>query len=679
MALLGRSTACYRFLHDNRLLTAVPDRCLTERSQVAVPVAYSVTVPDFPSSAALQALFANTRAALLAERGEQGHWEGELSASALSTATAVIALDLLRRSDIAGDVARIPPLIVGGLRWLAEHQNPDGGWGDTVKSHSNISTTALVWAAFAQSDGFQAAISRCEAWLTRATGSLEPRSLSKAIAARYGKDKTFSVPILTALALRGRLGPDARAWQLVPQLPFELAAFPATWYAALRWPVVSYALPALIAIGQLRHSRRPTRNPILRVIRNWTRQTTLRVLHSIQPESGGFLEATPLTSFVAMSLIGAGNTDHPVVRQGVEFLQRSVRLDSSWPIDTNLATWVTTLSVNALAAADALPEAAECDVIRDWIAGQQYQQVHRYTNAAPGAWAWTNLTGGVPDADDTPGALLALWHLAGPSAAPQAAQGVKWLLDLQNSDGGIPTFCRGWGVLPFDRSSADLTAHALRAWDIWRPHLPAGLQRRIAAATRKALAFLARQQRTDGAWAPLWFGNQDAPSEENLTYGTSRVLLALATIRTESAHPLSLGLSPKRARGQTREPNASAAIDWLRFAQNVDGGWGGVVATPPSIEETALAVEALCAASTFLSPSPADELLACISRGLSWLIEATNNGRCCPPSPIGFYFAKLWYYEKLYPMIYTLAAAGRALKLEPWRTTRREPIGVPGA
>ena len=39
-------------------------------------------------------------------------------------------------------------LIQGGLRWLIEHPNPDGGWGDTDKSHSNIATTMLVVAAF---------------------------------------------------------------------------------------------------------------------------------------------------------------------------------------------------------------------------------------------------------------------------------------------------------------------------------------------------------------------------------------------------------------------------------------------------------------------------------------------------------------------------------------------------
>jgi len=92
--------------------------------------------------------------------------------------------------------------------------------------------------------------------------------------------------------------------------------------------------------------------------------------------------------------------------------------------------------------------------------------VHPYTNADPGGWAWTDLPGGVPDADDTPGAMLALlrggtaeWAEIGESI--EAGSG--WLLSLQNRDGGWPTFCRGWGTLPFDRSSQDITAHVLRA------------------------------------------------------------------------------------------------------------------------------------------------------------------------------------------------------------------------
>src|SRR2546423_3197256 len=89
----------------------------------------------------LRAAYLTARDALLAERVPAGHWVGELSTSALSTATAVVALHLVDH-----DEHRV--LIASGLRWLADHQNADGGWGDTVKSFSNISTTMLCRAAF---------------------------------------------------------------------------------------------------------------------------------------------------------------------------------------------------------------------------------------------------------------------------------------------------------------------------------------------------------------------------------------------------------------------------------------------------------------------------------------------------------------------------------------------------
>jgi len=37
-----------------------------------------------------------------------------------------------------------------------------------------------------------------------------------------------------------------------------------------------------------------------------------------------------------MSLVAAGETDHPVVKRGAEFLSVSHRADGSWAIDTNL-------------------------------------------------------------------------------------------------------------------------------------------------------------------------------------------------------------------------------------------------------------------------------------------------------------------------------------------------------
>src|SRR6266478_5808963 len=79
---------------------------------------------------------------LLDARNDSGHWEGRLASSALSTATAIVALHLTDR-------VVFDSMTQAGIGWLAAHQNSDGGWGDTVLSISNISTTALVWAAFA--------------------------------------------------------------------------------------------------------------------------------------------------------------------------------------------------------------------------------------------------------------------------------------------------------------------------------------------------------------------------------------------------------------------------------------------------------------------------------------------------------------------------------------------------
>lgn len=605
---------------------------------------------------------ANARRALLDARNIAGHWEGELSSSALSTATAAFALSLYSRE-------RYGTLIDRGLTWLEQTQNPDGGWGDTIKSLSNISTTALCWAALAQAsnpDEFRQTIIRAEAWLSQHAGGVDPDHLIPAIVKRYGKDRTFSVPILTMCALAGRLGEGREAWKRIPQLPFELAAFPQRWFKWLRLPVVSYALPALIAIGLVRHENRPSRNPLSLAARRLARRRAILLLEKIQPSSGGYLEATPLTSFVVMSLIGAGLPDHPVVSRGIDFLIRLARPDGSWPIDTNLSTWVTTLSVNALAIdpefPQILPESDRCR-IRDWLLNQQYTAEHPYTLADPGGWAWTDLPGGVPDADDTAGALLALKNLGliDDRTRNAAALGVRWLLSLQNRDGGIPTFCRGWGKLPFDRSSADLTAHALRAWAAWSQELPRDIRSSLTEAMQSSLVYLMRNAfHRDLCWTPLWFGNQHAPDDINPTYGTARVLLAADS--DESDDPLYFW-----------QGYINLGMQWLVSAQNSDGGWGAGHATPSSMEETALAVEALAAArpetladaggKTGKPFAPAD-VDQPISRGVAWLIEHTVRGTRFEPSPIGFYFAKLWYFEKLYPLIFTVAALNAVKAME---------------
>ncbi|MDB6038152.1 MAG: shc [Verrucomicrobiales bacterium] len=560
-----------------------------------------------------------------------------------------MALALSEKNQTLADPRR-ERLIKSGLTWLAAHINADGGWGDTVNCRSNLSTTTLVWAAFGAWPGgaaYSSTISAAEKWLAGKLGGLDPENLAAKILERYASDRTFSVPILTLCALAGRLGPGKEAWRHIVPLPFELSVFPPACFAALRLPVVSYALPALIAVGYARHFHAPSLNPLIRTIRNAATKRALKVLESIQPLNGGFLEAIPLTSFVTMSLVASGQADHTVAARGLAFVMNSALPDGSWQIDTNLSTWLTTLSVHALGYGEVeLLSESEKLGICDWLLRQQYREHHPYTNAAPGGWAWTNLPGGVPDADDTAGALLALKTLGVRKAETEEAvvAGVRWLLDLQNSDGGIPTFCRGWGNLPFDRSSADLTAHALRAWTVWMHILPKNLQLRTQAAISRAVEFLRYVQEPEGAWGPLWFGSERESGELNRVYGTSRVLLALSET----------GLDAQRE---------EIAVHWLIRAQKADGGWsGGLASGPCSVEETALALEALAAALEGGRRTP-DALEPAIRKGVSWLVSRIENGTWKQPSAIGFYFAKLWYHEELYPIIFTVAALGRALRV----------------
>jgi squalene-hopene/tetraprenyl-beta-curcumene cyclase len=526
-------------------------------------------------SHAMNTALKNAREKLLAELTPSGRWEGELSSSALATAVASFALKL------AGQTA----LAERGFQWLRDHRNADGGWGDSPESPSNFTTTLL-----------------CRCALDENAGS--PQDIARLILEHYGDDRTFSVPILTMCMLTGKLGDD---WSAVPQLPFELAVFPHRFYKILRLPVVSYALPALIAIGLVRHVNRPGR---FAWIRTRLAPRALNILQKTQPESGEFLEAAPLTGFDGMSLAGAGYDTHPAAQACFRFLENSVRTDGSWPIDINLSSWVTSLSVRAL---DSELSGEQKNRIRSHLLKIQWQEEHPFTHAAPGGWGWTYEKGGVPDADDTAAALIAL-HLLGCDAAP-AERGICWLLDLQNRDGGMPTFCKGWGKLPFDRSCPDLTAHTLRAFLAWRGKVDSGLWKKMERSIRRSLQYLEKQQRADGSWLPLWFGSQSAPNHENPVYGTVRVLEALREL-DEAEFPV---IEKMTRRG----------FQWLKAAQNPDGSWGG------SLEETALAA-------------------GITGKGIDALLAMTKNGAEFSAGPIGLYFASLWYSERLYPLIFTI-------------------------
>ncbi len=569
-----------------------------------------------------------------------GVWTGRLSSSALATALAVTALE----DGDAGDRERTG----AGVQWLVATINSDGGWGDTPQSPSNISTSLIVRAALSrhsQSPGVARALAASEQWMMARTGDLSLASVAETLHSVYGSDKTFAVPILMYLALCSGAQAD---WRQVPALPFMLALLPGWCYRFFKLEVVSYALPALIAVGLCRHVRAAAacgRKPWAKLFA----ARLLRKLEGLQPEHGGFLDAAPLTAFVVLALKNCGYAGHPVVERGAAFLRSSARQGGSWPIDSNLRIWLSSLSARALAEQLAA-EPDQAGQVAEWLIRQQQLNVHPYTGARPGGWAWTDLPGGVPDADDTAAALIALFYLKDfTKIAPLTKTvrlGVSWLMDLQNRDGGMPTFCRGWGQLPFDKSCCDITAHALEALTLWAGYIPKcdylvfddGFMARLHRSALKMLAFLERSQQSDGAWLPLWFGHQQSPGKFNSVIGTARVVSGL--------RPL---LDPAAAGDESLRSRVAALIDraenLLVHAQKAEGGWSaGCDAT---VEESALVITALSRGS--------DASRAAACKGAAWLAD-TIAGHEIKAVPVGLYFSVLWYDEELYPLIWSIAA-----------------------
>lgn len=235
-------------------------------------------------------------------------------------------------------------------------------------------------------------------------------------------------------------------------------------------------------------------------------------------------------------------------------------------------------------------------------------------------------------------------------------------MGLQNRDGGIPTFCRGWMELPFDKSTPDITAHAVHAMGAWLHDLPAVLVPQVRRSIEAAIAYLIRVQQAEGSWTALWFGSQRSPDHANPVYGTSRVLTHLARV-------LPLPLLEKD--GYCRCPDVGASLArasrWLLSSQGPDGGWGGIPGVQPTLEETAVAVDALAEcllAARRTDPAVSsgcsvEALWAAAARGAAWLTRHVDPGQPLPASPIGLYFAHLWYHERLYPVVFTVAALNK--------------------
>ena len=203
-------------------------------------------------------------------------------------------------------------------------------------------------------------------------------------------------------------------------------------------------------------------------------------------------------------------------------------------------------------------------------------------------------------------------------------------MNLQNHDGGMPTFCKGWGKLPFDRSTPDITAHAMLAMGLWLPSLQGNLRQAVEKSYDRMLRWLTNTAKTSG-WTPLWFGDQDADDEKAPVYGTATVVDYLMQSGLEDGTTL-----------------VSQQIPFILDCQNEDGGWGGNRGVRSKVTYTSRVLAALAHFPRMYAEAK--------QRGWDYLYRRHQAGTLYENEPVGLYFSRLWYSEELYNVTFLLHA-----------------------
>jgi len=580
----------------------------------------------------LSAAFETARCDLLAESATAGHWTGQVSSSAFSTAAATSALAIVKRqpTTLAGRAADanqpcpLSGLIMGSLRWLARRQNADGGWGDVDQGPSSLATTMLVRSAFALTcvpASRPDILERADAYIAKAGGA-------RCLARTCGRDRSFLAPVLTLCALAGLV-----RWNRVPAIAFERTRLAEKNWRS--WPQVALPPSAAVAIGYARYFHRKPWNPITQLLRALTAAKRLKTIAEVEPADEGLLQSTAETSFVVMSLASSRQADHPLVAKGVEFLLNSVRPDGSWPLTPNLATRRTAQAIVALSASgDDLGEVGSVD----WLLARQQSNMPPADKAHEAGWTWSDLAGGTATVEDTSCAMLALAAWPSRETADSnrlraaASAGAEWLLANQNRDGGWPCDSR-FPPSASSITSVGATAQAVRALAachkglaVDRDHLSISsdaFAARLGAAIKRGVAYLDQRQNADGSWSGTPAGPSPIADEDPIVATTS-VLTAFRELDRSDCEAVRRGLG------------------WLLAAKREHGSWAAV-------EATALASETLLTSGD----TPAHELAA--HAGIEWLVAAVEANRHQENSPAGLQVDRINCYDKLRPLITTVA------------------------
>jgi squalene-hopene/tetraprenyl-beta-curcumene cyclase len=352
--------------------------------------------------------------------------------------------------------------------------------------------------------------------------------------------------------------------------------------------------------------------------------------------------------------------------------------------------WDTAITLRALAASGTRPDHPALREAVQWLLARQINRRGDWAetvDAPPAAWCFEYANDFYPDCDDTAMVLLALQTQFAETAADREAlppelrladttpedreetwqqigamqdtmsaidRGLRWLLAMQNRDGGWGAFDRNNNReflchVPFadhnamiDPSTPDLTGRVLEALG----HLG---HRQANPTLARAVAYMRRTQNADGSWFGRW--------GVNYIYGTWQSLVGLVAVGVP-----------------TDDPMIVAGANWLLAHQQACGGWGESPDSyefphlrgqgSPTASQTAWALLGLMAAGLHEHPA--------VVRGIEYLLGTQeNDGTWDEPEFTGTGFPRVFYLKyHYYPIYFPLLA------LSQWAVAVRSPEAV---
>jgi squalene-hopene/tetraprenyl-beta-curcumene cyclase len=583
----------------------------------------------------LDRVIAEAREALVARQREDGHWIFEFEADASITSEYVMLRHYLGEVDDAAsrDIERR----IGS--YLRARQNAEGGWPLFHGGDVNLSSTVKAYFA-----------------LKLIGDDPDAPHMRRARAAILSRGGAANANVFTRinLALFGLV-----PWRAVPNMPVEIMLLPRP--SPFHLEKISYwsrtvVVPLLILYALKPQARNPRGVRLDELFLDHPNDerypmnatgTTVgsffvgvdRVLGAIEPHfpkgarqnaikrAIDFIVARlngvdglggiyPAMAYAVMAFDALGYArDHPHPRIARQSVDRLLIEDGeeAYCQPCLSPVWDTCLAMHALLEAGEDPAGPAFERATDWLLEREITDVvgdwsWKRPGLKPGGWAFQYRNDYYPDVDDTAVVVLAFDRAGQERTRPAVRRATDWVVGMQSSNGG-------WGAfdaenqyhylnnIPFadhgallDPPTADVSARCLSML----AQLGYGRDHR---AVRQALAFLEREQESDGSWYGRW--------GVNYVYGTWSALSALNAVGVEPS-----ALMVRRA------------VNWLKSRQRPDGGWGEdcatywkerrseVKASTPS--QTAWALLGLMAAGEVHSEA--------VRRGVAYLLSQPRDG-----------------------------------------------------